>query len=97
MTIGLVATLKIQPGKGAEFEAAFAELQAAVKANEPGNLQYDLFRSKTEADTYVVYEQYADEAALEAHKNAPHAKAPGAKVGATLGGRPTILAFDKVS
>lgn len=97
MSIGLIATIKIQTGKNAEFEAAFAELQAAVRANEPGNLQYDLFRSRTEADTYAVYEQYADEAALEAHKNAPHAKAPGAKVGATLAGRPQIQAFDKIS
>ena len=97
MTIGLIATIKVQPGKGAEFEAAFGELQAAVRANEPGNLQYDLFRSKTEADTYVVYEQYADEAALEAHRGAPHAKAPGAMVGATLAGRPQVQAFDRIS
>ncbi len=97
MTIGLIATLKVQPGKGAEFEGAFGELQAAVRANEPGNLQYDLFRSTSEADTYAVYEQYADEAALEAHKAAPHAKAPGAKVGATLAGRPQIQAYTKIS
>ena len=97
MTIGLIATIKVQSGKGAEFEAAFAELQAAVKANEPGCLQYDLFRSQTEADTYVVYEQYADEAALEAHRSAPHARTLGAAVGATLAGRPQVLAYEKVS
>lgn len=97
MTIGLIATIKVQSGKGAEFEAAFGKLQAAVKANEPGCLQYDLFRSQTEADTYAVYEQYADAAALDAHRGAAHAKAPGAKVGATLAGRPQVQAFDKIS
>lgn len=97
MTIGLIATIKVQSGKGAEFEAAFGKLQAAVKANEPGCLQYDLFRSKDEADTYVVYEQYADEAALEAHRSAPHARTLGAAVGATLAGRPQVLAYEKVS
>ncbi len=97
MTIGLIATIKVQSGKGAEFEAAFGKLQAAVRAGEPGNLQYDLFRSKDEADTYVVYEQYADEAALEAHRSAPHARTLGAAVGATLAGRPQVLAYEKVS
>ena len=97
MIIGLIATIKVQAGKSAEFEAAFAELQAAVRANEPGNLQYDLFRSTGEIDTYVVYEQYADEAALEAHKAAPHAREPGGKVGATLAGRPSIQAYTRIS
>ena len=97
MTIGLIATIKVQSGKGAEFEAAFGKLQAAVRAGEPGNLQYDLFRSKDEADTYVVYEQYADEAALEAQRSAPHARTLGAAVGATLAGRPQVLAYEKVS
>ena len=97
MAVRLVITLNAAPGKGAEFEAAFGKLQAAVRAGEPGNLQYDLFRSKDEADTYVVYEQYADEAALEAHRSAPHARTLGAAVGATLAGRPQVLAYEKVS
>ncbi len=96
MSIGLLATIKVQPGKGADFEKAFGELQAAVRANEKGCLQYDLFRSQ-EADTYFVYEQYADDAAVAAHRGAEHAKAPGAKVGATLAGRPDVKVLTKVS
>ena len=97
MTIGLVATIKTQPGKGAEFEAAFGKLQAAVRANEKGCLQYDLFKAAKEEDTYVVYEQYADDAALEAHRSAPHAKELGGAVGATMAGRPTVTAYKKIS
>lgn len=96
MTIGLLATLKIQPGKGSEFEAAFADLAKVVKAEEPGNLQYDLFRSKSEADTYVVYEQYADQAALEVHGKSDAGKAGMAKMGSFLAGRPAIQFLDKV-
>jgi quinol monooxygenase YgiN len=96
MAIGLLATIKVQPGKGDEFEAAFGELQKAVKANEKGCLQYDLFRSKEE-NTYYVYEQYADEAAVAAHRGAEHAKAPGAKVGPCLAGRPDVKVLEKVS
>ena len=95
MTIGLLATLKTQPGKGAEFEAAFADLAKVVKAEEPGNLQYDLFRAK-EADTYVVYEQYADQAALEVHAKSDAGKAGMAKMGGFLAGRPVLQFLDKV-
>ena len=96
MTIGLIATIKVQSGKGAEFEAAFGKLQAAVRAGEPGNLQYDLFRSKDEADTYVVYEQYADQAALEVHAKSDAGKAGMAKMGGFLAGRPVLQFLDKV-
>jgi hypothetical protein len=37
MTVGIVATIKIQAGKNAEFEAVAKEMMAAVRANEPGN------------------------------------------------------------
>lgn len=96
MTIGLIATLKIQSGKNADFEAAFADLAKLVKAEEPGNLQYELFRSKADADTYAVYEQYADQAALETHAKTDAAKAGMAKMGSFLAGRPVIQLFDKV-
>jgi hypothetical protein len=36
MTIGVIATIPVQEGKNAEFEAAFMELAAQVLANEPG-------------------------------------------------------------
>lgn len=96
MTIGLLAILKVQPGKGAEFEAAFAEAAKVVKADEPGALQYDLMRARSEADTYYVFEQYADQAALEAHGKSDGAKAGMAKMGAFLAARPTLNFLDKV-
>ena len=36
MTIGVIAKLKIQEGKNAEFESTFLELQAVVASSEPG-------------------------------------------------------------
>lgn len=96
MTIGIVATLKIKPGKEQEFEAVFLDLQAAVKKNEPGALQYELFKSKANASTYIVMEQYKDEAALVAHRTTPHMAAAGAKLGAVLDGRPGVELLDKL-
>ena len=94
--IGIVATLKIQDGKADEFEAVFAELSAKVRANEPGNLMYQLTRSRTEAGTYKVLELYKDEAALNAHRTADHFRELGAKMGACLAGRPDVELLDAV-
>lgn len=74
--IGLIARLKVQEGKGPEFEAAFRPLAAKVTSDEePGNLLYQLCKSRTDANTYVVMELYADQAAVEAHAKTPHFEA----------------------
>jgi quinol monooxygenase YgiN len=96
MTIGIIATLKVQDGKGAELEAVFAELAPAVRANEPGNKLYMLCKSRDEANTYVVMELYDDQAAIEAHRNAAHYKAAGPKLAGYLAGRPEIKFLDAV-
>ena len=46
MKVGYMATLKVADGKQADFEAAFAEMQKAVAADEPGTLQYDLMQDE---------------------------------------------------
>ena len=72
MAIGIVVRLKTNPGKGPDFEAAFAIQAAGVRANEPGNKLYQLVRSRTEPDSYVVMELYESDADLETHRTAPH-------------------------
>jgi quinol monooxygenase YgiN len=96
MAIGVVATLKVAEGKNGEFESVFRDLAAQVKANEPGNQMYRVFKSKADAQTYVVMEIYADQAALEAHGKSDHFKAAGPKIAPTLGGRPDIQYFDSI-
>lgn len=87
--IGIIATLRVQPGKEAEFEAVFAELAPAVAANEPGNSDYRLFRTE-EAGVYKVLECYDDGAAVEAHRASEHFRTLGAKLGPCLAGAPEI-------
>ena len=60
MSIGVVATLKIQEGKGAEFEAFATELARQVRANEPGCLMYQLTKSQSDPNTYKFLELYKD-------------------------------------
>ena len=94
--IGIVATLKVLDGKNAEFEAAFSEAMAAVRADEPGNLFYSLVKSRAEPNTYKVLEGYKDEAAIAAHRDSAHYKALGPKLGPCMAGRPEIELLDGV-
>jgi len=96
MRIGVVATIRVKPGHGAAFEAAFTLLAKQVRANEPGNLVYQLTRSRTEADTYKALEVYADEAALAAHRDMPHVRDAGPVLGAVMAGRPDVELLDGV-
>jgi len=96
MTIGIVATLQIQDGKGAEFEAFFTELAKQVRANEPGNLAYQLTKSRTDPNTYKVLELYTDQDAVTHHGGTDYFKAAGPKFGAVLAGRPDVEYLDGV-
>jgi quinol monooxygenase YgiN len=94
--IGVIATLKVQDGKNAEFEAIFTELAKQVRANEKGNLAYALTKSRADPNTYKVLELYTDQDALTAHGQSEYFKAAGPKMGPCLGGRPEIEYLDGV-
>jgi quinol monooxygenase YgiN len=96
MSIGVIAVLRIQADKTAEFEAFFGELAQQVRANEPGNIAYQLTKSRTEPNTYKVLELYADQDALTHHGGTDYFKAAGPKFAAVLGGRPEIEYLDGV-
>ena len=96
MTIGVIAKIPVQDGKGPEFEAFFTELAKQVRANEPGNLAYQLTKSRTEPNVYKVLEVYADQAALDAHGKTEYFRAAGPKFGAVLAGRPEIEYLDGI-
>jgi len=94
--IGVVATAKVQDGKGPEFEAIFRDLTAQVKANEPGCIMYQLTKSRTEANTYKVLELYRDADAVKHHGGTDYFKAAGAKMGPCMAGPPQIEYLDAV-
>ncbi len=94
--IGVVATLKVQDGKGAEFEAVFKELSEKVRANEAGSVLYQLTKSRAEPNTYKVLELYRDQDALTAHGQSDHFRELGRKMGPCMAGRPEIEYLDAV-
>jgi quinol monooxygenase YgiN len=97
MPITVIAKLKVQPGKEAEFEAAAKQMVATVKESEPGTLSYVLHKNPKDATEFVYYEVYQDQAALDAHGKTDHMKAFGGKIGALLAGRPEISRLEEVA
>lgn len=94
--IGVVAILRVREGKGPKFEGVFRELAAKVRAEEPGNLVYQLTKSRAEPDTYKVLELYADQDALARHGATDHFRDLGRKMGPLMAGRPEVEYLDAV-
>jgi quinol monooxygenase YgiN len=93
--LGIVATIKVKPGAGKDFEAIAKELVGNVRANEPGCKLYALHRAEA-ADTYVFMERYTDQAAVDAHRQTEYFKTLGRKMGEYMDGRPEILRLTEI-
>lgn len=70
--VGGVKRVKVQSGMNDPFEALFAQLQSRVQDSGPGAVYYDLFRSRTDPQTYFVLEKYDGPASWEAHQHADY-------------------------
>ena len=69
--ICVAVTYVIQQGREIEASEFFRELTEQTR-NEPGNLFYLVHRSTTDPRRFFIYEQYTDQAALDAHRASPH-------------------------
>ena len=67
----LAVTWVAKTGREAEVAAVFSKLTEESR-KEPGCAMYLVHRHRTEPRRFLIYEQYKDEAALEAHRSAPH-------------------------
>lgn len=67
----LAVTWTANPGSEDAVAEVFRKLQAASR-QEPGCLMYIVHRHMEDTRRIFIYEQYRDEAALEAHRNSPH-------------------------
>jgi len=67
----LAVTWMAKVGREQDVVDIFAKLAEASR-KEPGCVMYQVHRHKTEPRRFFIYEQYKDDAALEAHRAAPH-------------------------
>ena len=72
--ISIFVTIQIKPGFEDRFrEASFGDAQGSVR-DEPGCFRFDILQNDSDPNRFHLYEVYTDQAALEAHRKAPHYK-----------------------
>ena len=78
-----LAKITVKSGREDEFERIMRAVVPKVHA-EPGNHAYIFHRSAENPRMFMFYEQYTDQAALDAHRT--HLKELGVDLGAMLDG-----------
>lgn len=92
--LGIVTTIKIAPGRSAEFEAIVRAVAENSLAQEPGCVGYQGFRQQDDSDGYIVVEQYIDRGALAAHREASYFCAAMEKLAGLVVGEPLVVFCD---
>jgi len=67
----LAVTWMAKAGRESDVAGLFEKLTAESR-KEPGCVMYVVHRHRTEPRRFFIYEQYKDDAALEAHRSTPH-------------------------
>jgi quinol monooxygenase YgiN len=67
----LAVTWMAAEGRESDVARIFKTLQTESRT-EPGCLMYIVHRHRTDKRRFFIYEQYEDEAAIEAHRNSTH-------------------------
>lgn len=70
-TVSFLVRLRFAPEDRADISEILRNL-AAASHQEPGCLTYVPHWSEASSDTVLIYEQYKDRAAHDAHRNSPH-------------------------
>ncbi len=75
--LGLLVSVKIKPEQRAKFLEGIEVDAHGSRNDEPGCLRFDVLQDQGDPNHFFFYEIYRDEAALEAHRKAPHYTAWG--------------------
>jgi autoinducer 2-degrading protein len=70
--IALVVQVKVKPEMREKFLAAALDDSTCSVRDEAGCLRFDVLQDNGDANKFFFYEVYRDEAAVEAHRAAPH-------------------------
>lgn len=74
MNIRKIVHIVSQEGKSTAMRDALAALQQATRA-ETGCREFTFYQAITEQESFLLIEDFADQAALDAHMAMPHTKA----------------------
>ncbi|MGI6203626.1 MAG: putative quinol monooxygenase [Eubacteriales bacterium] len=93
-----IVTVTVKP----EMREAFEKVTLYNHENtrrEPGNIRFDVLHSSTDPNTYILYEVFKDQDAVEYHKTTEHYKRWAAEMEHCMAAPRTkesctVLAFD---
>ena len=68
----IFVTIQVKPGFKEGFIAASLDDARGSVADEPGCFRFDVLQDGSDPNRVHLYEVYADQAALETHRQAPH-------------------------
>jgi quinol monooxygenase YgiN len=63
---------RVKPDQTEKFLKAIEQDALGSERDEPGCLRFNVLRDEKDPNVYYFFEVYKDEAALEAHRKAPH-------------------------
>lgn len=87
MLVNLVK-VRIKPDMRRRFLEAIEHDALHSAGDEPGCLRFDVLQDVADENVYIFYEIYKDEAALDAHRAAPHFAIWSAAAADSLDGAP---------
>jgi (4S)-4-hydroxy-5-phosphonooxypentane-2,3-dione isomerase len=64
--------VRVKPGERERFLKAIEVDALGSERDEPGCMRFNVLQDTQDQNVYYFYEVYRDEAALEAHRAAPH-------------------------
>ena len=70
--IALIVSLDVHPERLEEFLAAIKENAERTFSDEPGCTYFDVTQDTKNPTHFIFYELYENEAAIDAHRAAPH-------------------------
>ena len=70
--IALIVTIQIQPEHREAFMESMMDDARGSNNDEPGCLRFDVLQDNEDPNKIHLYEVYKDQAAVDAHRQAPH-------------------------
>ena len=70
--IALIVTIEIKPDHREAFMESMMDDARGSNNDEPGCLRFDVLQDNGDPNKIHLYEVYKDQAALDAHRQAPH-------------------------
>lgn len=94
--LSVVATMRAQPGKEQELRELLESLISPTRAEED-NVTYALHQGAQDPAVFIFYENWASQAALDAHLGTPHLQAALPRIPELLDGDLVITPLHRIA